>query len=97
MDTDDNPWNESADAYARWIEEREPVHAEAHLILSRLLALHADLRGKDVLDAGCGEGYLARVLAQRGAQVIGIDLSPRLIEIARKKDPMAPSSISWVT
>jgi SAM-dependent methyltransferase len=40
-----------------------------------------------VLDAGCGEGYLARALAARGANVTGIDLSPRLIELARAKDP----------
>jgi 2-polyprenyl-3-methyl-5-hydroxy-6-metoxy-1,4-benzoquinol methylase len=39
-----------------------------------------------VLDAGCGEGYLARVLAGRGARVTGIDLSPRLIELARNRD-----------
>jgi SAM-dependent methyltransferase len=40
-----------------------------------------------VLDAGCGEGYLARALAARGAHVTGIDLSPRLIELARGRDP----------
>jgi 2-polyprenyl-3-methyl-5-hydroxy-6-metoxy-1,4-benzoquinol methylase len=40
-----------------------------------------------VLDAGCGEGYLARWLAARGAHVTGIDLSARLIALARAKDP----------
>jgi SAM-dependent methyltransferase len=33
--------------------------------------------------AGCGEGYLARILAARGVRVTGIDLSPRLIDLAR--------------
>jgi len=40
-----------------------------------------------VLDVGCGEGYLTRVLAARGAVATGIDVSPRLIERARQKDP----------
>jgi 2-polyprenyl-3-methyl-5-hydroxy-6-metoxy-1,4-benzoquinol methylase len=36
-----------------------------------------------VLDAGCGEGWLARVLAERGVGVVGIDASEPLIESAR--------------
>ena len=55
-------------------------------ILPRLLDLLGDIAGLRVLDAGCGEGYLARVLAARGAQVTGIDISPRLIELAREQD-----------
>ena len=40
-----------------------------------------------MLDAGSGEGYLARVLAAHGARVTGIDLPPRLIGMARTKNP----------
>ena len=39
--------------------------------------------GMRVLDVGCGEGWLARALAARGASVIGVDASPPLIEAAR--------------
>jgi 2-polyprenyl-3-methyl-5-hydroxy-6-metoxy-1,4-benzoquinol methylase len=52
-----------------------------------MLALLGDLTGREVLDACCGEGFLARVLAARGARVTGIDLSSRLIAMARAKDP----------
>ncbi len=52
-----------------------------------MLDLLGDITGLEALDAGCGEGYLARVLASRGAQVTGIDISPRLVQIARAKDP----------
>lgn len=46
-----------------------------------------DLRGCRVLDAGCGTGALAFELAARGADVTGVDISPQLIEIARKRTP----------
>jgi 2-polyprenyl-3-methyl-5-hydroxy-6-metoxy-1,4-benzoquinol methylase len=42
-----------------------------------------DVNGLTVLDAGCGTGYLSRKLHDRGARVMGIDFSERMIEIAR--------------
>ncbi len=48
-----------------------------------LSLLPEDLTGARVLDAGCGTGALAIALAARGAEVVGIDLSPTLISHAR--------------
>jgi SAM-dependent methyltransferase len=45
----------------------------------------ADLVGASVLDAGCGSGAQAEWLLERGADVVGIDLSPRMIEEARRR------------
>jgi SAM-dependent methyltransferase len=42
-----------------------------------------DVRGKDVIDLGCGEGRFCRMLAERGARVTGIDLSEPMIAAAR--------------
>ena len=42
-----------------------------------------DLKGRLVLDYGCGKGDFSRILAKRGACVRGIDISPKLIEEAR--------------
>lgn len=50
-------------------------------------SLPSDLRGARILDAGCGTGALAFELAARGAEVIGVDISPQLVEIARKRMP----------
>ncbi|MEM6340448.1 MAG: magnesium protoporphyrin IX methyltransferase [Pseudomonadota bacterium] len=52
------------------------------LMLSRL---PEDLTGQRVLDAGCGAGQMTVELAARGAQVVAIDISPSLVEIARKR------------
>lgn len=39
--------------------------------------------GMDVLDVGCGTGIASRQIAQRGAKVLGVELAPRMAEIAR--------------
>jgi SAM-dependent methyltransferase len=38
-----------------------------------------------VLDAGCGEGYLSRLLATRGAEVVGVDTNVELVKAARQE------------
>ena len=49
--------------------------------------LPADLRGRRLLDAGCGTGALAVEAARRGAEVVAIDLSPTLVDVARARLP----------
>ena len=44
-----------------------------------------DVRGKRVLDLGCGDGTNAILLAIKGASVLGIDISPRAVEVARRR------------
>jgi len=44
-----------------------------------------DLQGKRVLEAGCGTGWLSIILAKRGAQVHGFDISPESIRVARQR------------
>jgi len=53
-------------------------------IISRL---PEHLNGKRVLDAGCGTGALALELANKGAYVTAVDLSPNLIELAKSRIP----------
>ncbi len=40
-----------------------------------------------ICDLGCGPGHVARYLAQRGAEVIGVDLSTAMVELARRRNP----------
>jgi SAM-dependent methyltransferase len=48
----------------------------------------ADLRGRRVLDVGCGTGRLSVALAERaGARVWGVDASPEMLAVAKAKAP----------
>jgi magnesium-protoporphyrin O-methyltransferase len=67
---------------------RATVRAGRDDMRETLLAmLPAAVRGRRVLDAGCGTGALSVAAAQRGAQVTAIDLSPTLVELARERLP----------
>lgn len=47
------------------------------------------LKGKNILEIGCGPGRDARLLTDRGYHVTGLDLSEKLVEIARSRVPEA--------
>ncbi|MCA0174914.1 MAG: bifunctional 2-polyprenyl-6-hydroxyphenol methylase/3-demethylubiquinol 3-O-methyltransferase UbiG [Proteobacteria bacterium] len=61
--------------------EFRPLHQMNPLRL-QWIASHAALRGARVLDVGCGGGILAEAMAREGAQVLGIDLSPKPLAVA---------------
>ena len=80
-------YNDYALRYADLVVAREKAGGEREHFTSHLLAAIGDVAGLQVLDAGCGEGYLSRILTRHGASVTGIDIASRLVEIARIKDP----------
>jgi magnesium-protoporphyrin O-methyltransferase len=67
---------------------RATVRAGRDQMRANLIArLPENLKGKRVLDAGCGTGALALELAKKGAFVTAVDLSPKLIELAKNRIP----------
>jgi len=67
---------------------RATVRAGREEMRSLLLSwLPQDMSGRRLLDAGCGTGMLAIEAARRGAEVIGIDVSPQLIAIGQERLP----------
>ncbi|WBH15588.1 magnesium protoporphyrin IX methyltransferase [Sphingomonas radiodurans] len=56
--------------------------------------LPADMTGLRLLDAGCGTGALAVEAAQRGANVVAIDVAGSLVKIARDRAPQG-LNIDW--
>jgi ubiquinone/menaquinone biosynthesis C-methylase UbiE len=79
-------WNRFADSYAANHTEQGDIHREVFLNPA-LFSLMEIVKNKKVLDAGCGEGYLSRILAKSGAAVTAVDFSPRMIEIAKERTP----------
>ena len=49
------------------------------------LSLLGDVAGLRVLDAGCGSGICSEILARRGAAVHGVDVTPEMLELARRR------------
>ncbi len=84
----------AADAWARLTSDaplgriRATVRAGRDQMRNTLLGwLPPDLNGLRILDAGCGTGALAVALAERGADVLAVDISPKLIALARERHP----------
>lgn len=50
-----------------------------------MVRLAGDVRGRKILDAGCGSGPLSAELRDRGADMTGFDGSPSMIELARRR------------
>lgn len=78
---------------------RQTVREGRNTMRATLLGcLPDDLRGMRVLDAGCGPGAMSRELAQRGADVLGIDISQSLIDVAEKRTPAnLTDKITYIT
>jgi SAM-dependent methyltransferase len=68
-----------------FLEHAQDGFFNAHYDRPTCLALLGDVAGKRVLDAACGPGLYAEELIRRGAQVIGFDHSPRMIEICKAR------------
>jgi SAM-dependent methyltransferase len=86
-----NPWlrmqrasgDEYDEPYERKAAAGENVHGEADFVMR--------FSPTSVLDAGCGTGRIARELARRGVDVVGVDLDETMLSTARRKAP----SLAW--
>jgi 2-polyprenyl-3-methyl-5-hydroxy-6-metoxy-1,4-benzoquinol methylase len=70
--------------------------SKRHLLNPVLLRMLGDVCGLRILDAGCGHGYLSRMLAARGAQVTGIEPAQALHDYATEKEAREPLGIRYV-
>jgi ubiquinone/menaquinone biosynthesis C-methylase UbiE len=81
-DSSTRSWDAIADD---WVAHADTNDYRNHYLMPRMLAMLGDVAGLRILDLGCGEGGYARGLARRGAAVVGVDGSPRLIDVARQR------------
>lgn len=84
MDVRDS-YDSAAEAYAEHLcDELSRKPLDRHLL--NRFAEEARERGT-VADLGCGPGHVAAYLEERGARVVGVDLSPGMIAAASKRWP----------
>lgn len=78
-------WNVAAEAWTDFVRTGKDYTRD---VLNNPAAfdLIGDVKGLIVLDLACGEGYNTRILARKGANVTGVDLSENLIEQARREE-----------
>jgi len=82
-------WNRNAEAWHRNYGENDP--SRRYLLDPVIMEVLGDVRGKQILDAGCGDGYLSRKLARAGAAVTGVEFSAGMLGFAllgQKTDPL---------
>ena len=84
-----------ADWYAAQVRSGS-LSAFLNHLASRLLEMAGDVSGKRVLDAGCGEGHLARLFARHGAEVVAVDISPQMLHLARTFEEQDRLAIEYV-
>jgi SAM-dependent methyltransferase len=78
-------WDKAAKSWVEFVRSGKNYYAE-YLSGPALKRMVGNVKGKRVLDIGCGEGYFLRFFAKAGAKVIGIDLSESLIKAAMEEE-----------
>jgi ubiquinone/menaquinone biosynthesis C-methylase UbiE len=78
-------WEENSEKWIEFIKIEDEGDANRRFVIDPALwSLLGDVEGLTILDAGCGSGYLTRLLASKGASSTGIDFSTKFIEYCKK-------------
>ncbi len=77
-------WNIIASRYDALVGETGDINHKTYLN-PVVLRLVGSIKGKKILDLGCGQGYFSRILAKKGAKVVGVDRADKLLAIAKTK------------
>lgn len=82
---DDTSWGGVADWYDKHLEKSGDTYHDK-VVHPNVLRMLGDIKGKHILDLACGQGIFSRMMADKGAHVIGVDLGKELIDLAEKKN-----------
>ncbi len=82
-----NSYDTIADVYAERFSDWLGVHPLDRALVGGFAELVATRGGGPVADIGCGPGQVSAALDALGVPVFGVDLSPRMVELARRAHP----------
>jgi len=78
-------WDEASESWADFVRDGKDYYRD-EMNNPAAFKIIGNVRGKQVLDLSCGEGYNTRILARRGAKVIGVDFSEKMVELAKQRE-----------
>ena len=87
LQTTRDSYDEVAGEYAAYVLDVFPTDRVDQAMIGLFADLVAGHTVTEVADIGCGPGHITAFLAGRGASVVGIDLSPAMIDLARRAHP----------
>lgn len=76
-------YEEMAERYNELIDHKPH---NAYYDRPNTLKLIPEVEGKSILDAACGPGKYAEILTSQGATVIGFDISPKMVKLAKERN-----------
>lgn len=89
----------SWEAMADWYDEKQGDGGDLwhrSLIDPPFLARVGEVNGRDLLDLGCGNGYLARHFQRQGARVTAVDAAEGMIRVARAREDRQPLGVRYL-
>jgi ubiquinone/menaquinone biosynthesis C-methylase UbiE len=78
-------WDEASKSWADFVRMGKDYFRE-EMNYPATLKMVGNVKDKQLLDLSCGEGYNTRILAKKGARVIGVDFSKEMIKLARQSE-----------
>jgi len=87
-------WDDAAESWVEFVRKGKDYYRD-ELNNPATFKLIGDVKDKLVLDLACGEGYNTRILAAKGAEVIGIDFSEKFIELAKREEAKMKHGIKY--
>ena len=88
-----SPYDEIAEWFDTWVGASSMPEDDFFRADESLMG---DVRGLRICDLACGQGRAARLLADRGAHVVAVDVSERMLDIARRHEAAEPRGITYV-
>jgi SAM-dependent methyltransferase len=88
-------WDEVAEDYHKSVGDTGDSYHRTN-VNPVIFDILGDVTNLDVLDLACGQGYLSRILARKGAKVIGVDLSEKMLEIAQEFQESEPLGVRYI-